>query len=142
MEVIELSGYVAEEKLAIAERYLIPEAMKTSGLTAEQVKISSDAIMTLNKDYCRESGVRNLKKKVEKIFRRAALRIVRASEEGRNEIVGVDGGNLKEFIGNPMFTGEVLYENPPSGVVMGLAYTGMGMFKHAVSVGYFFNFYH
>ena len=67
MELIEMSGYVAEEKLAIAKQYLIPQAMKDSGLTDTNVHITGDALNLLNKAYCRESGVRNLQKHVEKV---------------------------------------------------------------------------
>lgn len=67
MEMIEVSGYVAEEKLAIAQRYLLPQASKQSGLNSEQVSLSDDALKKLIKQYCRESGVRNLQKHVEKV---------------------------------------------------------------------------
>lgn len=66
MELIQVSGYVAEEKVAIAERYLIPQAEKDCGIK-EQVQIQKDAINTLIKSYCRESGVRNLQKHIEKV---------------------------------------------------------------------------
>ena len=67
MEIIQVSGYVAEEKVAIAERYLIPQAWDGVGLGAEQLRLSTDAIHTLIKWYCRESGVRNLQKHIEKV---------------------------------------------------------------------------
>ena len=127
MEVIELSGYVAEEKVAIAQRYLVPDAREAAGLKEDQVEVQSGALVKLITEYCRESGVRNLKKHVEKIFRRAALRIVRAQEQTQaDEKVTVTEENLKDFVGNPVFTSEVLYDHPPPGVVMGLAYTGLG----------------
>lgn len=67
MEMIDVSGYVLEEKLAIAEKYLIPQLMKSSGLKDEQVSINSEALTTLIHSYCRESGVRNLQKHIEKV---------------------------------------------------------------------------
>ena len=67
MEMIQVSGYVAEEKVAIAERYLIPQARQGTGVKEEQLSISSDAIVGLIKWYCRESGVRNLQKQIEKV---------------------------------------------------------------------------
>ena len=67
MEIIHVSGYVAEEKTAIAERYLIPQARLGSGVGEEEAVVSSDAIGTLIKWYCRESGVRNLQKHIEKV---------------------------------------------------------------------------
>ncbi|KAF2864470.1 ATP-dependent protease La [Piedraia hortae CBS 480.64] len=76
MEVIELSGYVADEKMAIAERYLAPQAREGSGLGKADVRLEGDALLELINRYCRESGVRNLKKQIEKVYRKAALRIV------------------------------------------------------------------
>ncbi|PVU91797.1 hypothetical protein BB561_004200 [Smittium simulii] len=76
MEVIRLSGYLADEKLAIAQNYLIPQAKDVAGLTDSNVNLSENAIMALIKNYCRESGVRNLKKHIEKIFRKSALYII------------------------------------------------------------------
>jgi ATP-dependent Lon protease len=76
MEMIELSGYVADEKMAIAERYLAPAAKEMAGLKEVDVDLSKAAIEELIKSYCRESGVRNLKKQIEKVYRKSALKIV------------------------------------------------------------------
>jgi Lon-like ATP-dependent protease len=76
MEMIELSGYVADEKMAIAERYLAPAAKELSGLKNVDVELKKDALEELIKSYCRESGVRNLKKQIEKVYRKSALKIV------------------------------------------------------------------
>ncbi|SMQ51239.1 unnamed protein product [Zymoseptoria tritici ST99CH_3D7] len=76
MEMIELSGYVADEKMAIAERYLAPQAKELSGLKDVDVDLSKDAINELINKYCRESGVRNLKKQIEKVYRKSALKII------------------------------------------------------------------
>ncbi|CAG8220028.1 unnamed protein product [Penicillium olsonii] len=76
MELIELSGYVADEKMAIAERYLAPAARELTGLKDVDVQLEKDAIEELIKSYCRESGVRNLKKQIEKVYRKAAFNIV------------------------------------------------------------------
>jgi len=67
MEVLEVSGYVSEEKSAIAERYLGPQAKEGSGLGSADVVLGKDAVEVLIKYYCRESGVRNLKKHIEKV---------------------------------------------------------------------------
>ncbi len=77
MEVIRLSGYVSDEKKAIADRYLSPAAKELAGLKNADVTLSDDAIEELIKSYCRESGVRNLKKQIEKVYRKAALKIVK-----------------------------------------------------------------
>ncbi|CAD6587784.1 MAG: ATP-dependent Lon protease pim1 [Alectoria sarmentosa] len=76
MELIELSGYIADEKMAIAERFLAPAAKDLSGLKDVDVELSKDAIEELINKYCRESGVRNLKKQIEKIYRKSALNII------------------------------------------------------------------
>jgi Lon-like ATP-dependent protease len=76
METIELSGYVADEKMAIAERYLSPAAKELAGLKDVDVSLEKEAIEELIKSYCRESGVRNLKKQIEKVYRKSALKIV------------------------------------------------------------------
>ncbi|RAK71549.1 ATP-dependent protease La [Aspergillus fijiensis CBS 313.89] len=77
MELIELSGYVADEKMAIAQRYLAPAAKELTGLKEVDVTLTEDAVEELIKSYCRESGVRNLKKQIEKVYRKAAFNIVR-----------------------------------------------------------------
>lgn len=122
MEMIELSGYVAEEKMAIAERYLIPQARTHCGIAENQVDVKPDSLQRLIKYYCRESGVRNLQKHIEKILRKAAFKIV--SKEC--EVVEVQPENLNEFVGKPLFTHDRMYEETPPGVVMGLAWTAMG----------------
>jgi Lon-like ATP-dependent protease len=86
METIELSGYVADEKMAIAEKYLAPAAKELSGLKDVDVLLEPDAIQELINKYCRESGVRNLKKQIEKVYRKAALKIIQdLREEGLPE---------------------------------------------------------
>lgn len=76
MEVIRLSGYVSDEKKAIADKYLAPAAKELAGLKDADVILTDDAIDELIKSYCRESGVRNLKKQIEKVYRKSALKIV------------------------------------------------------------------
>ncbi|PFH56043.1 hypothetical protein XA68_17148 [Ophiocordyceps unilateralis] len=76
MELITLSGYVADEKKAIADKYLGPAAKEIAGLKDADVRLTEEAITELIKSYCRESGVRNLKKQIEKVYRKSALKIV------------------------------------------------------------------
>ena len=75
MEIINISGYVAEEKLAIASKYLIPQIEEVTGLTSAEVTMTQAALNTLNRSYCRESGVRNLRKHIEKIYRKVAYKV-------------------------------------------------------------------
>lgn len=95
MEVIEISGYIAEEKIKIAERYLAPEAKKSAGLENVNVELQEDSIVALIKNYCRESGVRNLKKQIEKIYRKSALNVVK--EVGDEEIEEIQKEEIEEI---------------------------------------------
>ncbi|XP_015601440.1 lon protease homolog, mitochondrial isoform X1 [Cephus cinctus] len=122
MEMIDMSGYVAEEKLAIAKQYLVPQAMQDSGLTEAQIMIEDTALSTLIKSYCRESGVRNLQKHVEKVARKVAFKVVKKEAEK----IDVTNSNLQDFVGKPVFTHDRMYDITPPGVVMGLAWTAMG----------------
>ncbi|CAN6927719.1 unnamed protein product [Brassica oleracea] len=83
MEVIELAGYTADEKMHIARDYLVKTVQRKCGMKPEQVDVSEAALLSLIKNYCREAGVRNLQKQIEKIFRKIALKLVRqrASEK-------------------------------------------------------------
>ena len=112
MEMISVSGYVAEEKMNIADKYLIPQAKRDSGVADDQLTINSEALKTLIKSYCRESGVRNLQKQVEKIFRKAAFKLVK----GEAQSITVDNSNLRDFVGRPIFTHDRLYDTTPPGM--------------------------
>ncbi|XP_029489167.2 lon protease homolog, mitochondrial [Oncorhynchus nerka] len=122
MEMINVSGYVAQEKLAIAEKYLVPQLRTQCGLTEDTTNISPEALNLLIRQYCRESGVRNLQKQVEKVFRKVAFRIV----SGEETAVQVTPDNLQDYVGKPIFTVDRMYDVTPPGVVMGLAWTAMG----------------
>nr|XP_034972882.1 lon protease homolog, mitochondrial [Zootoca vivipara] len=122
MEMINISGYVAQEKLAIAEKYLVPQARVLCGLDEAKTSITQDVLTVLIKQYCRESGVRNLQKQVEKVLRKSAYKIV----SGEAEKVEVTPENLQDFVGRPIFTVDRMYDVTPTGVVMGLAWTAMG----------------
>ncbi|XP_044756409.1 lon protease homolog, mitochondrial isoform X2 [Coccinella septempunctata] len=122
MEMIDMSGYIAEEKLAIAKEYLLPQAIKDSGLKDDTITLTDDSLKTLIKNYCRESGVRNLQKHIEKVVRKVAYKIVKEETES----VTVTPENLFEFVGKPVFTQDRMYDVTPPGVVMGLAWTAMG----------------
>ncbi|CAL1689546.1 unnamed protein product [Lasius platythorax] len=122
MEMIDMSGYVAEEKLAIAKQYLVPQARNECGLSNDQINIQDNALTTLIKSYCRESGVRNLQKHIEKVHRKVAFKVVKKEADK----VDVSAINLHEFVGKPVFTHDRMYEVTPAGVVMGLAWTAMG----------------
>jgi len=188
MEVIRLSGYDVPEKMIIAEKYLVPKSMVSSGLMVKEypetktsgecdtekketdikksitddakketdinkseftepvyklaekvpssVSIKNSALESLVRWYCREAGVRNLAKKIDKITRLLSLQIV-AEEEGtelteksgrQSDTWEVSADNLHHYVGKPLFTSDRLYEKDPlpHGIVMGLAWTSMG----------------
>jgi Lon-like ATP-dependent protease len=80
MEVLRISGYVTDEKVEIARKYLLPHALETNGLKRSQLSVTIGAIRALTKQYCREAGVRSLQQHIDRITRKAALRVVRARE--------------------------------------------------------------
>ena len=121
MEVIRLSGYILEEKVEIARRYLIPKALKNHGLKKQQVSIRKDALLTIIDGYAREAGVRALEKKIKKIMRRATVEF---SENPTGKFV-VTKSNVETHLGKPIFTREELLEDRP-GIVTGLAWTNLG----------------
>jgi len=123
MEIIRLAGYVFEEKIAIASQYLIPQTREQCGVAEDTLSMDKEVLGELITNYAREAGVRNLLKFVEKIYRKAALKIVRDKEEQ----ITVTKKTLPELVGQPVFHSERLYDHtPPPGVVMGLAWTAMG----------------
>ena len=121
MEVIRLSGYILEEKLEIARRYLIPKALKSHGMTKTQVSINKAAVADIVTRYAREAGVRGLDNKIKKIMRKAAMEFA----EGREEKVRVTKHDIENYLGKPVFAEEELIKDSP-GVVTGLAWTRMG----------------
>lgn len=122
MELIEISGYIQEEKVEIAQQHLVPKEMKEVGLNPEQVKIGKDTINYIIEHYTRESGVRELDKQITKVLRKTAKKVV-LKEEFDPEI-GVS--DLKELLGNERFTREIYEGNEYAGVVTGLAWTSVG----------------
>ena len=122
MEMIDISGYVAEEKVEIARKYLIPQVLDMTGLKEGNISLSDEALSLLIKSYCRESGVRNLRKQIEKIYRKTAYLVV----SDKLDLVSVSEDNLKDFVGKPVFLHDKMYAETPSGVCLGLAWTSMG----------------
>jgi ATP-dependent Lon protease len=122
MEVIRLSGYILEEKLQIARRYLIPKALKHHGLKTGQVVIRKAALVKIIDGYAREAGVRNLENQIKKIMRRAAMAF---AGTGQTEPIVIGPQEVETFLEKPVFTAEELFEGT-AGVVTGLAWTSLG----------------
>ncbi len=121
MEVIRLSGYILEEKLEIARRYLVPKALKSHGLSRSQVSINKSALADIVDRYAREAGVRGLENKIKKIMRKATM----AFAEGRTDKLTVTKKEVENYLSKPVFGDEELIKDAP-GVVTGLAWTRMG----------------
>lgn len=129
MDILRLSGYIREEKIQIAKKYLIPRNRKKSGLKASQVKFTTGAIQGIIEGYAREAGVRGLENNIKKILRKVAVEIVRSEEKkkrSRVKSVTISEKNLEKFLGKPIFTTDRYYEKTPIGVCTGLAWTAMG----------------
>jgi ATP-dependent Lon protease len=122
MEVIDLPGYVEDEKLEIARRYLVDRQLKANGLTVEQAEITDAALRAIIRDYTREAGVRNLEREIGSVLRSIAIRVA----EGTAQHVRVEPGDLKEILGPPRFEGEVAMRTSIPGVATGLAWTPVG----------------
>ncbi len=122
MEVIQLSGYLLEEKLEIARRFLLPKAVRNLKQKRSLISISRPAMRALVDGYAREAGLRNLEHQIKKIVRKCAVKIV----EGKVDKVAIGAVQVEELLGPPLFTNESLFDEPRPGVVMGLAWTSMG----------------
>ncbi|WP_295885342.1 endopeptidase La [uncultured Thiohalocapsa sp.] len=120
MEVIQLSGYIADEKLAIAKKYLLPRQIERAGLDKGTVKLGTKTLRALIEGYARDAGVRRLEKQLGKIVRKSAVRLL----EGEATPVTVSEDQLKDYLGSPVFRDERKLGGP--GVVTGLAWTAMG----------------
>lgn len=122
MEIIQLPGYTAEEKLEIAKKYLVKRQMESNGLKEGQTTISDDAIRSLIVDYTREAGVRNLERELGAVLRSAAMKIA----EGGVESVVIGEPELHAILGAKKFENELAQRTSVPGVATGLAWTPVG----------------
>lgn len=123
MELIEVSGYITEEKIEIAKRHLIPKAMEANGLTKDNIKLSKGAIEFIIENYTRESGVRELEKKINKVMRRTAFNIASGKEVSSTELKAED---IPACLGSIEYSRDKYQGNEYAGVVTGLAWTAVG----------------
>jgi ATP-dependent Lon protease len=123
MEIIEVSGYITEEKIEIAKRHLIPKEMEANGLKKGSLSISKPAIEAIIENYTRESGVRELDKKIGKICRKTACRYAQDPDFGKMTVKPAD---LKELLGTRPYSRDKYQGNDYAGVVTGLAWTAVG----------------
>ena len=123
MEIIEVSGYITEEKIEIAKRHLIPKEMEANGLKKGSLSISKAAIESIIENYTRESGVRELDKKIGKICRKTACKYANDADFGK---MTVKPDDLKELLGTRPYSRDKYQGNDYAGVVTGLAWTAVG----------------
>ncbi len=122
MEVIRLAGYTEDEKISIANKYLLPKQIKDNGVKEKEMKLDDDIIKEVIRGYTKESGVRNLEREISKLARKVVKKIV----SGEEKEVGINNKNLSDFLGVPKFKfGELESENRV-GIVTGLAWTEYG----------------
>ncbi|WP_211837269.1 endopeptidase La [Porphyromonas levii] len=129
MEMIEVSGYIMEEKVEIATRHLIPKEIENHGLKKNQVKIGKRTIAALIEGYTRESGVRQLEKAIASLLRKVARKIASAEDEADVSLmlpIIINPTDLKDYLGSPKFLDERYEGNDRAGVVTGLAWTSVG----------------
>ncbi len=122
MEIIELSGYTAEEKFQIAKRHLVPKQRAKHGLNAENIKISAGAIRDVINFYTKEAGVRGLERTLAKLCRKADLVIAKDAEQ----IVRITEKNLADYLGKRQYSFDIIGKCDEVGVVTGLAWTQVG----------------
>lgn len=123
MELIEVSGYITEEKVEIARRHLIPKELAANGIKKEYVKFSKQALEYIIENYTRESGVRELEKKINKVLRKIALEFAKDGYELMHEIKPED---VRDYLGAPEYSRDKYQGNEYAGVVTGLAWTAVG----------------
>ncbi|MDH5666961.1 MAG: endopeptidase La [Nitrospira sp.] len=122
MEVIEIPGYTEEEKLGIAQKYLIPRQLEEHGITGKHIKIAEPAIRKVIAHYTREAGVRSLEREIANIMRKVAKKVA----EGKGQGFPVDAANLHKYLGVPKYVPEAELEKDEVGVATGLAWTETG----------------
>ena len=128
-EIIHLSGYIDQEKIEIAKKYLIPKNLEKNGLKKNQVKYSKSAIIKIAQEYARESGVRNFEKCLDKIHRKLITEFL-MNEDQTQEIlektITIEENDLYKYLGKPVFDESEIKVASKPGTAIGLAWTSMG----------------
>ncbi|BCL82325.1 Lon protease [Ktedonobacteria bacterium brp13] len=122
MDIIDLPGYILDEKVNIGTRHLLPRVLREHGLTAEQIHISQTVMRRIVTDYTREAGVRNLERQLANICRKAARRILGKPSAH----IRITQTNLEQYLGTPLYSNTPPLQRTQIGATMGLAWTEMG----------------
>ncbi len=124
MELIELSGYITEEKVEIGKRHLVPKKKTENGLEdIDNLRLPKKSLEFIIEKYTRESGVRGLEKQIDKLFRKTALKVARG--EIKDKLL-LNESYIEELLGKPLFNRDIYQGNEFAGVVTGLAWTSVG----------------
>jgi ATP-dependent Lon protease len=125
MEVINLTGYIDEEKFKIAKNYLLPKSMEKTGVDAKELSVSDKVIFSIIQGYTRESGVRAVEKCLTKICRKVAYDLVKNSKKAKKKQI-ITVGNLKKYLGVVKFEDDIAFTEDKVGLVNGMAWTSVG----------------
>ncbi len=125
-EIIQLSGYIDQEKIEIAKKYLIPKNLKKNGLKKNQVKFTKDALVKIAEEYAREAGVRNFEKSLDKINRKIVTEMLAEKKPDLEKNFTVDAKDLAKYLGKPVFDESEIKRAKVPGTTIGLAWTSMG----------------
>ncbi|MBO4546943.1 MAG: endopeptidase La [Treponema sp.] len=125
-EIIQLPGYIDQEKLEIARHYLIPKNLEKNGLKKGQVKYTSAALLRIAEEYARESGVRDYQKALDKINRKLVTEMLSQAKPDTSKKLTVDAPDLDKYLGKPVFDESSIKRASKPGTAIGLAWTSMG----------------
>lgn len=140
-EIIQLSGYIDQEKLEIAKKYLVPKNLEKNGLAKNQVKYTKAALLEIAEEYARESGVRNYEKCLDKIHRKIVTEMITELEKDAKtdmkKQMTVDAPDLFKYLGKPVFDESQIKVAAVPGTAIGLAWTSMGGDTLLIESSYF-----
>ena len=125
-EIIQIPGYIDQEKLEIARHYLIPKNLKKNGLKKGQVKFSSAALQRIAQEYAREAGVRDYEKALDKINRKLVAELLTQEKPDTAKALSIDASDLDKYLGKPVFDESSIKRASRPGTAIGLAWTSMG----------------
>ena len=140
-EIIQLSGYIDQEKLEIAKKYLVPKNLEKNGLAKNQVKYTKAALLEIAEEYARESGVRNYEKCLDKIHRKIVTEMIteleKDSKTDMKKQLTIDAPDLFKYLGKPVFDESQIKVAAVPGTAIGLAWTSMGGDTLLIESSYF-----
>lgn len=123
-EIIQIPGYIDQEKIEIARHYLIPKNLSKNGLKKNQVKYTRQVLVSIAEEYAREAGVRSFEKALDKINRKVVTKMLEEGDTGK--IYTIDSSDLHEYLGKPVFDESTIKRAKKPGTAIGLAWTSMG----------------